>query len=73
VDLSPPAGGTPITAGYIGYSIVNNGAAIDDLWVKIENVSGGSLVFAPYEDGISHVGYIGGGGASKTVYPKFGS
>lgn len=73
VDLTPPAGGTPITAGYIGYSIVNNGSAIDDLWVKVENVAGGHLTLAPNENGISHVGYLGGSGASETVYFFFKS
>lgn len=73
VDLSPPAGGTPITAGYIGYSIVNNGSAIDDLWVKVENVAGGHLTLAPNENGETHVGYMAGSGATKTVYFYFTS
>jgi hypothetical protein len=73
VDLSPPAGATPITGGYIGYSIVNNGSAIDDLWVKVENVSGGNLDLAPYENGVSHVGYLAGSGATQTVYFFFTS
>lgn len=73
VDLTPPAGGTPITGGYIGYSIVNNGSAIDDLWVKVENVSGGNLVLAPHENGVSHVGFIAGSGSTKTVYFFFTS
>lgn len=68
IDPSPPAGGTPITAGYIGYSIVNNGSAIDDLWVKVENVAGGHLALATYENGVSHVGYLAGSGGTKTVY-----
>lgn len=73
VDLSPPAGGTPITSGYIGYSIVNNGSAIDDLWVKVENVAGGHLTLAPNENGETHVGYVAGSGATKTVYFYFAS
>lgn len=68
VDLSPPAGGTPITSGYLGYAITNNtGSNEADLWVQVENVAGGHLALATNEDGLVHVGPIANG-ATKTVY-----
>ncbi|MEP1059936.1 MULTISPECIES: DUF7507 domain-containing protein [Cyanophyceae] len=60
---------SPIPTGmYVGYKITNtSGAAYSDLWVKLENFSGGIIGLATNEDGIAHVGPLASG-ASTTVY-----
>jgi uncharacterized repeat protein (TIGR01451 family) len=56
------------TGMYVGYTITNNsGTNYSDLWVKLENFTGGIINLATYEDGIVHVGPLANG-ASTTVY-----
>jgi uncharacterized repeat protein (TIGR01451 family) len=53
---------------YVGYKITNNsGAAYSDLWVKLENFTGGIIGLGTNEDGIVHVGYLASGDTT-TVY-----
>jgi uncharacterized repeat protein (TIGR01451 family) len=60
---------TPTPRGmYVGYRITNtSGAAYSDLWVKLENFTGGIVTLGLNEDGIMHVGSLASG-ASKMVY-----
>ncbi len=63
------SGTTPASLGmYVGYKITNNsGSAYSDLWVKLENFTGGIIGLGTNEDGIVHVGYLASGGTT-TVY-----
>lgn len=45
----------------------NTGAALNDVWVRLENLSGGILSLATNEDGLTHVGPMAAG-ATKQVY-----
>jgi uncharacterized repeat protein (TIGR01451 family) len=60
---------SPLPTGmYVGYKITNtSGVAYPDLWVKLENFSGGIIGLAANEDGIVHVGPLASG-ANTTVY-----
>lgn len=54
---------------YAGYSITNNsGSAIGDLWVQLEDFSGGVITLNGNEDGISHIGALANG---ATAYAFF--
>ncbi len=56
-ELDIDTGISPQLVGsYAGYRIDNTGAAIDDLWVKAGNFSGGVVSLAPKEDGLVHPG-----------------
>jgi uncharacterized repeat protein (TIGR01451 family) len=64
IDSSPPS---PLGM-YVGYKITNNtGVAYSDLWVKLENFTGGVIGLGTNEDGIVHVGYLASG-QTTTVY-----
>lgn len=48
-----------LSSGYVGYKVTNNSnQAISDLWVKLEQFTGGVISLAPNENGVSHVGRL---------------
>jgi hypothetical protein len=58
-----------LSSAYVAYKITNSsGAAIDDLWVKLERFAGGALSLAPRENGLSHIGPLARG---ASVYAYF--
>ncbi len=60
--------GDNITGMYVGYKITNNsGANYNDLWVKLDNFTGGKVGLATNEDGIVHIGPLAAG-SSKMAY-----
>jgi hypothetical protein len=56
-----------LTGFYVAYEITNNSTSYDDLWVKLENFSGGVVSLAANENGVTHVGPLANG-ATTTVY-----
>jgi uncharacterized repeat protein (TIGR01451 family) len=54
---------TPTLQGmYVSYQINNNsGITYPDIWVRIDNFSGGVISLAPSEDGLVHLGPLGPG------------
>lgn len=58
-----------LSSGYVGYRISNDsGAAIDDLWVAVDNFKGAVISPAPYENGVSHVGPLGAGQSTVVFF-----
>lgn len=53
---------------YVGFSITNNGASIPDLWVKLQNFSGGVLSLSTNENGVSHVGPLASGATARVFF-----
>jgi uncharacterized repeat protein (TIGR01451 family) len=60
---------TPTLEGmYVSYQINNNsGISYPDIWVRIDNFSGGVVSLAPGEDGLVHLGPLGPG-QTKTAF-----
>jgi uncharacterized repeat protein (TIGR01451 family) len=60
---------TPTLQGmYVSYQINNNsGVSYPDIWVRIDNFSGGIVSLAPGEDGLVHLGPLGPG-ETKTAF-----
>jgi len=60
---------TPTLEGmYVSYQINNNsGISYPDIWVRIDNFTGGVVSLAPGEDGLVHLGPLGPG-ATKTAF-----
>lgn len=56
-----------LTGFYVAYEITNNSTSYTDLWVKLQNFSGGAVTLATNENGITHVGPLANG-ATTTVY-----
>ncbi len=53
---------------YVSYQICNtSGTNYPDIWVTIDNFTGGVVSLAPYEDGVVHIGPINAG-QCKTAF-----